>query len=181
MPIKGKGWEMLITRIGEQHRGRKSRIVGEYQVYHDGDSVDLLCGMTAESPGPGNNKIAGCGKCIERGTYPLLTQAGERYVTLGYRTGNIDIHDYPQPGIELGGTGGRREILIHPGAWFLKSIGCINLAGDLRRGDDIDWVKSRWRVIAIIEDLKDFFDEKFPNKNGQLIPGAHVIIDVDSH
>jgi hypothetical protein len=41
----------------------------------------------------------------------------------------------------------------------------------------IDFVPSRKRVIAIINDLKAFADRDFPTKNGEKIPNAFVVID----
>jgi hypothetical protein len=170
-----KGWEILITRIFQQTRGKRVRTVGLYQVFHDGILTDIA-GMTAESPGPGDNNHAGNRKCIEVGKYPLFTQKGDRYVTIGYKTKGGP-RNLPKPGIELGGTGKRQEILIHPGVGFLASTGCINLSHPLQSGDrDIDFENSRKRVIAVIDDMKNFLGADFPKKNGCPIPNASVVI-----
>jgi hypothetical protein len=41
----------------------------------------------------------------------------------------------------------------------------------------IDYVPSRKRVIAIINDLKAFGNGTFPTRNGRRIPNAFVVID----
>src|SRR5207249_1303354 len=83
-----------------------------------------------------------------------------------------------KPGLELKETGQRSEILIHPGQGFLASIGCINPCTSLPNAAEmIDFVPSRKRVIAIINDLKAFSGGDFPTKNGKEIPNAFVVID----
>jgi hypothetical protein len=173
--IKGKGWELYIKRFYQQKREDKIRTVGHYQVFHNGIPTDLA-GMTAESSGPGNNKVVGNGKCIELGTYPVATQNGTRYKTFGYKMGDAALH--PQPGFELLNTGNRKEIIVHPGSGFLKSIGCINLTSTLITGDsDMDFAASRWRVLSAIEDMKKFLAGNFPDKNGYPIPDSTVVIE----
>lgn len=84
----------------------------------------------------------------------------------------------PKPGIELKDTDERSEILIHPGKDFLRSIGCINLCTSLPdANEDIDYLGSRRRVIAVIEDLKDYLGERFPRQNGRRIPDAFAVMD----
>lgn len=164
---------MLIVRLHKQWRQGRARTVGIYQVYHDGAPTDLF-GMTAESPIPGDNKVAGNRKAVEPGIYPLYTQDGEHYKTLRYIYGGPA--EFPKPGIELANTGNRKEILIHPGHDFLASVGCINLSHYLPSGQtDINWEDSRKRVIDVIEDMKEYIDT-FPEKNGMPIPGASVVI-----
>lgn len=180
MPITGKGWELHILRSAEQRRPSdgKVRTVGRYQVYHDGKKAAgwWASGTTAESRGPGDNKTQGNGRRVEADTYPLATQMGSKYVTLKF-SDSLNPRVYPKPGIELLGTQKRAEILIHPGIGFLASIGCINLCTALpNAAEPIDYVWSRKRVIAVIDDLRAFLP-KFPAKNGMPIPGAWVVID----
>jgi hypothetical protein len=180
MPITGNGWEFHIVRKEEQKRsdGRR-RTVGIYKVFHEGVArigTDFS-GMVAEAKGPGANAPAGNGRRIEAGRYPMATQAGARYVTFGYKEDD-DPDVAPKPGLELTHTGKRSEILIHPGQGFLSSIGCINPCTNLPKADEpIDYVGSRQRVIAIIEDLKEFLGKDFPKTNGKKIPRAFVVID----
>jgi hypothetical protein len=177
MPIAGSGWEFFIARAREDRRDDKRRTVGNYQVYRDGEPVDGLSGMCAESPGPGDNSHPGNGRCVEKGRYPLLTQDGEHFKTIDYSPIADPAVD-PQPGMLLGDTGHRVAILIHPGFDFLYSIGCINLAESLPDADaDMDFFDSRPRVIAAIDDLRDYLGEAFPERNGQSIPNASVVID----
>jgi len=177
MPIATKGWELLITRIREDNRNGKRRTVGKYQVFHDGKAVGAIAGMCAETRGPGDNSKAGNNRCIEAGRYPQLTQDGKKYVTLGYKN-STNIAAIPRPALDVGKTDKRVGILIHPGRGFLSSIGCINLAGSLASAKaDIDFVDSRTRVIALIDDLKAFVGNAFPKRNGQSIPNTALVID----
>lgn len=180
MPIQGQGWEMHILRTQVQTNPISGRIrtVGQYQVFHQSTAQNGpgMSGMVAESKGPGKNEPAGNGRRVEAGRYPLFTQRGERYLTWGYlNSDNKDEH--PQPGFELKNTGDRTEILVHPGHDFLASIGCINPCTSLPNAQEmIDFVPSRDRVIALIEDMKRFIIA-FPTHNGLHIPGAFVVID----
>lgn len=181
MPITGQGWELLIVRQSEQRRASdgKVRTVGSYKIFHDGvaQTGTGMRGAVAESRGPGANKPAGNGKRIEEGRYPLFTQDGEHYKTWNYKDSESP-RAVPKPGIELGSTGQRSEILIHPGQGFLASVGCINLCTSLPRPTEmIDYVPSRKRVIAVIEDMKTFLGAGFPRVNGRKIPNAFVVID----
>lgn len=179
MPIKGIGWEFYIKRESEQDRGNRRRTVGGYQIYHDGVKQNGLglSGTVAEARGPGKNKPKGNGKRIEEGRYPLWTQDGDNYKTYNYKVSNKP-KTTPKPSLELKATGARTEILIHPGYGFLASIGCINPCTSLPHKDEnIDFVPSRDRVIAIIEDLKNYSGGAFPKKNGFEIPNAFVVID----
>jgi hypothetical protein len=176
MPITGSGWEILIKRSSVQRRGSRARTVGTYQVFHNGAPTPLK-GMTAESRGPGDNKVPRNGKRVEPGSYPLATQAGSKYVTHNYRDGD-NPRVKPKPGIELLKTGKRAEILIHPGIGFLASIGCINLCTSLPNADEpISYPGSRKRVIAMIEDMRSFLGAGFPGTNGKPIPNAFAVIE----
>lgn len=181
MPIQSTGWEFHIVRKSEQRRSSdgKRRTVGRYQVFHNGVAQKGagLSGTVAETRGPGANKPAGNNRRVEVGRYPLFTQDGARYVTIGFKNSE-STSATPKPGLELKDTGQRSEILIHPGQGFLASIGCINPCTSLPDADEmIDFVPSRARVIAIIEDLKKFSDGSFPSKNGKRIANAFVVID----
>ena len=177
MQIKGTGWELFLKRKGEHTRSNRRRTVSDYQVFHDGAAVRGLSGMCLETRGPGDNSVANNNRCVEAGRYPLLTQAGTKYVTIDY-TSNRNPAAIPRPGLELGGTNKRTEILVHPGRGFLSSIGCINPSKPLGGANaDIDFQDSRTRTIAIIDDLRAFLGSRFPRRNGRPIPDAFVVID----
>lgn len=180
MPVTGEGWEIHIERKTTQRAATgKVRTVGTYRVYHDGMATGLF-GTTAESEGPGDNKVAGNGKRIEAGRYPLWTQNGTDYDTIGYAPSESRAAK-PKPGIELKDTGKRSEILIHPGKdAFLSSVGCINLCTRLPDAREIiNYPGSRRRVIAVIDDLKAYLGARFPMRNGKLIPDAFAVIDFE--
>lgn len=181
MAITGIGWELHIIRKSEQKRASdgKRRTIGTYQVFHNGIKQNTagLSGMVAETRGPGANKPAGNNRRIEEGRYPLFTQNGTKYVTIGYKNSE-STSAKPKPGIELKQTGDRTEILIHPGQGFLSSIGCINPCTSLPDANEmIDFVPSRNRVIAIINDLKEFTGPSFPTMNGKAIVNAFVVVE----
>ncbi len=170
-------WELRIKRSGEQTRSGRRRTVSTYQVFHDGTPVAALKGAMAETRGPGANTPAENNRCVELGTYNLHIQDGEKYATIGY-TGNTNQSALRRPGLPLLPTGARVGILIHPGRGFLSSIGCINPTGSLANADnDIGFVDSRSRVIALIDDLKTFLGAGFPTRGGAKIPGARVIFE----
>ncbi|HYE27771.1 MAG TPA: hypothetical protein VEA61_06005 [Allosphingosinicella sp.] len=175
-------WEIRIQRHSVQRRGSRARTVGTYQVFHDGQPVadfegTPLAGTTAESRGPGANSPAENGRRVEARRYPLATQDGTKYDTYGYRESE-NPHLRPKPGIELRQTGARREILIHPGIGFLASIGCINLCTRLPdAAENISYPGSRRRVIALIQDMKRFLGNEFPDRNGRAIPNAFAVIE----
>jgi hypothetical protein len=177
MPISGQGWELHIQRDREQKRGTRRRTIGTYQIFHDGEAQGGLSGTAVETKGLGDNNVMGNGRRVEAGTYPLATQAGAHYVTIGYLNSS-DPDQTPKPGLLLTHTGNRVGILVHPGHGFLASVGCINLTKALASGaTDIDFVDSRRRVIAAIDDLKGFLGSAFPHHNGQPIANATVVID----
>jgi hypothetical protein len=180
MPISGQGWELLVVRGTEQHRGGGGRrTVGKYQVYHDGvaQTGPGLSGTTAESKGPGANRPEDNGKRVEAGRYPAWTHPAARYATWGYDPSESQDAG-PKPAFELKDTGERTEILLHPGHDFLASIGCINPCTSLPDPEeDIAYVGSHRRVIAILDDMKAFVGSAFPRTNGKLIPNAFVVID----
>lgn len=180
MPITGTGWELHVIRHSEQRRpsNGKRRTVGTYQVYHDGKAQDGtgLSGTIAETRGPGANAPENNNRRIEAGRYPLYTQDGAKYVTNGYKDSESPSVK-PKPGLELKDTGERTEILIHPGIGFVASVGCFNPCTSLPDDQEmIDYLPSRRRVIAIIDDLRKFI-KGFPDKNGRRIEGAFVVVD----
>lgn len=176
MTISKDGWVLRIIRTGEQERDERRRTVGRYEIFHDKVSIGMS-GTSVEAKGPGDNVVRGNGRCIEIGEYPLATQDGEHYKSIGYLVSD-DSDRTPKPGLELLNTGARREILVHPGHGFLASIGCINLTAPLADGaSDIPFVDSRDRVIGAIDDIKTFLGEDFPHHNGRAIPRAWVLIE----
>lgn len=181
MPIEGNGWEFHITRQSEQRRASdgKRRTVGKYAIFHNGvkQAGADLSGTVAETRGPGANKPAGNNRRVEEGRYPLFTQDGAKYVTIGFKDSQSATAK-PKPGLELKDTGQRSEILIHPGQGFLASVGCINPCKALSSATEmIDFAPSRKRVLAIISDLKSFLGNDFPSRNGRKIPRAFVVVD----
>jgi hypothetical protein len=183
MPITGQGWEMLVVRKSVQTRksGRsKIRTVGSYQVFHNGNAQTRpgMFGTIAESKGPGKNAPAGNGHRIETGRYQLATQDGARYKTWNYdESGSIGRN--PKPGLLVVETGQRTGILVHPGKGsFLCSTGCFNPSNTLPHAAAlIEYEPSRALVIAIIEDLKSFAGDNFPQKNGRRIPNAFIVVE----
>jgi hypothetical protein len=168
MPIQGIGYEFHIIRDSTQDRGPgykpRIRTIGRYQVYHDGNpqTAPRLSGVVAESRGPGANSPAKNGRRVKEGRYSVWTQDGGNYATWGYVTSS-DPDKIRKPSLELKDTGARTEILIHPGHDFLASVGCINPCTSLPdAGEQIDFVPSRDRVIAIIDDLKAYLGHDFP-------------------
>jgi hypothetical protein len=193
MPITGQGWEILIKRLAEQTHpvSRLIRTVGTYQVYHAGQLANAilvdgtlvaLSGTSDEAPGPGDNSIAGKEKKrIAPRRYPLGTWgfSGSDYATYHYGRSNRMVP--PMPGIHVRDTEARTKILIHPGKRaFLSSVGCINLCTALPDARErIDYPGSRRRVIALIENMKQFLGDAFPAQNGRRIPNAFAVIDGD--
>jgi hypothetical protein len=125
---------------------------------------------------PGDNAVQGNKRCIEDGVYKLYDQSGVEYTTIGY-TANVNPAALRRPGLLLLPTGARVGILIHPARGFLWSVGCINLATALlTESNDIDFLDSRSRVIALIDDLRAFYGTEFPTQGGGRIDGATVRI-----
>lgn len=181
MPITGTGWEMHVIRKSEQKSKSNVRIrtVGTYQVYHNGvaQTGAGMSGMIAETRGPGANKPEDNKRRIEAGRYPLHTQDGKNYKTLDYKLSESPVAK-PKPGLLVEKTEKRTGILIHPGKNFLSSVGCFNPCTSLPdESEMIDFVPSRRRVIAIIEDLKAFAGSGFPSTNGKPIKNAFLVVD----
>jgi hypothetical protein len=84
------------------------------------------------------------------------------------------------PGVLVEETENRTAILIHPGHpphLYLSSIGCLNLTRPLGKNDDMDFLESRLRVIALIDDLHAFSPQSFHNGHSMRIPDASLVID----
>ena len=179
MPISGHGWELHIVRSVEQDNGAARRTVGRYQVFHDGvaQTGASMSGTTAEAEGPGANHPANNGKRIEAGRYPIFTHPPGEYCTWGYSASDAESAG-PKPSLELKDTGDRTEILVHPGSGFLRSVGCFNLCTSLPNADEpITYRSSRRRVIAVINDAKNYVGVAFPTVNGKVVPNAFVVVD----
>jgi hypothetical protein len=170
-------WEMRIQRLREETGANKKRVVGTYQILHDGKAVAGLSGMTLETKGPGDNSHEGNNRCVEAGTYTLMTQDGPKYCTIDYSSSESYSTKGRKPALHLFPTGKRVGVLFHPGIGFLSSVGCINptkTLGGPKQG--MDYAESRKRVIAVIEDIKTILQTDFPTANGKKIPGAVITI-----
>jgi hypothetical protein len=179
MPISGSGWEFHVERLGIQADGKRKRTYGAYQVFLDGHAIAKLSGHLCECIGLGS-RVKGGHKRIPQGRYPLFTQFGTRYLTIGY-TANLAVPGkIPMPGILLGETKPRTAILIHPGHppnLYLSSIGCLNPTDPLGPADLMDFSESRSRVIALIDSLRDFAPAAFQHAVSTHIPNAWAVID----
>ena len=188
MPIKREGLEILIERIEEQAgmvgAVQRRRTIGRYAVYIDGVELAGMSGTMAEQKGPSDSTAQGNvhDRRIAPGRFPLWTQDGTKYKTIGYKNTPAARQDFaikPRPGIELKETGVRSEILIHPASGFLSSEGCIHPSGPLANGNSrIDHAgESRPRVLALIEAMKGYCGAAFPATNGHRIPDCWCVID----
>jgi len=158
------GWTLFVQRKREELRPGEGfrRTIGTYQVFRDGAAVQGLTGTTVERQGPGDNTKRGVleHRCIEAGAYPLFTHATDNYRTQGYETNGA----HPRPCLLVGNTNKRTAILVHPADGYGSTIGCINLSRPLADADaDISLLDSLKRVIAVIENLKDYSGGKFPD------------------
>lgn len=193
MPITGRGWEMLIVRLGIHDKGPRPRTYGTYQVFHDGVAVQALSGHVCECAGPGNT-IADSGHDIPPGRYEVWTQFG-KYKTIGFRTDLTPPGEQPMPALGLrepgnpDGVGARTGILIHPGHPedpnhpkdpYLSSTGCINLTQALKPADNMKFADSQPRVVALINDLQNFAPAAFASHTDDTrIEGAMLFIEGD--
>jgi hypothetical protein len=179
MPITRRGWELHIIRLGIQKRGRVTRTYSTYKAHRDGVAIAGLSGHICECKGPGDN-VHRDGKRIQAGRYPLSTQFGIKYKSMGFSTDTHTPAVRPMPGLLLMATGNRTAILIHPGhppKLYLSSIGCLNPTNPLRNNDDMEFFESRARVIALIDNLRAFRPDSFLNRRPTQIPDAFVVID----
>src|SRR5262249_42179276 len=136
-------------------------------------------GNVCECVGPGD-LVASSGKRITQGRYPLSTQFGTRYRSVGYVDETHAAGTIPMPGILLENTAPRAAILIHPGhppKLYLSSIGCLNPTRPLDPVDDMDFWDSRSRVLALIDDLRAFAPVAFQQTTDTPIPRAWAVID----
>jgi|SRR5215472_5822422 len=181
MPITGAGWEFHVERLGIHKSGARTRTYGTYQAFLDGQPIAALSGNVCESPGPGENDTPATPdkpRRIVQGRYPLSTQFGDHYATIGFTTEHPDQH--PMPGLLLNNTGHRSAILIHPGhppTLYLSSIGCLNLTKPLQPDDVMDFLESRSRVIAVINSLANFAAGAFAHRTPTPIANAAIVID----
>jgi hypothetical protein len=179
MPITGEGWELRILRLGIQSSGSLRRTYGTYQVFLDGSPILEISGNACECQGPGENSVAESDKRIEQGRYPLYTQFGTRYRTIGYSADLSTPARTPMPGILVGDTGNRVAILIHPGhppSLYLSSIGCLNLTKPIADTDEMEFFESRARVISVIDSLRVFSPNAFKNQTSTDL-NAWLVVD----
>jgi hypothetical protein len=175
--IPATGWVFFLQRLREELRAGEgfARTVGSYQVYQNGAPVSHLAGMTVERQGPGNNGAMGktYHTCIEAGLYPIRPHDSAKYSTLHY----LQTGAHPRPAVEIGNTGQRTEILIHPADRYGSTIGCINLSGPLADADsDIVLPDSIARVVAMINDLKQFHAGGLPTSADGSIKDAYLLV-----
>ena len=171
------GWAFSVQRLRSERREGEgfARTVGAYSVFHDGAPQPQLSGMTVERQGPGDNGLTGKRehRCIAAGSYPVRAHASPKYRTTGYLTTGA----HPRPALEVGDTGDRTEILVHPADGYASSIGCINLAGQLADADsDIALPDSVSRVIAVVEDLRSFSGGALRFAEDASILNARIVI-----
>jgi hypothetical protein len=180
MPDPGTGWVLHVRRLAVHRDGEKARTYGSYRAFLNGAPIDGLHGHACECLGPGDNQHEGNGKRIAAGRYPLWTQFGNLYRTVGY----ADEEGLPgtphMPGIRLENTGKRTDILIHPAYppnLYLSSVGCLNLTGPVSATTDMAYGDSRARVIALINSLHAFAPGAFASIENTPIPNASAVID----
>lgn len=65
----------------------------------------------------------------------------------------------------------------HPFNLYLSSIGCLNLTKPLQAQDDMDFLESRARVVAVIDSLQAFAPAAFVLGQAKQIPNAWIDID----
>jgi hypothetical protein len=172
------GFVLRLRRLRTELRPGKqfARTVSEYQAFYDRQKLPGLEGVAFERQGPGDNGGSGSKyhRRIAAGTYPLLTQDGSNYRTIGYLTNG----EHPRPALLVGETGQRVAILVHPGSAYLSSIGCINLSKPLGGAtDDISYGESQLHVVAMINAMRVELGAGFPQRNGYRITGAWLVIE----
>ena len=172
-----QGWMIAIRRLRTEPREGESfaRTVGTYSVLHNGVQQPGLSGATVERQGPGDNGPTGKAqhRCIAAGSYPLRAHASAKYRTTGYAATGA----HPRPAIEVGNTGDRTGILVHPADGYASTIGCINLAGSLSDADaDISLPDSLRRVIDVIEDMRAFSGGSLKLAEDGSIQNARIVI-----
>ena len=171
------GWVFVVQRL----QGRTPpwqevrRTVGTYQVYRNGKPVAGLSGTTVERQGPGDNGATGKRqhRCIEAATYALFTHDTDNYSTVDYETNG----DHPRPAIEVGGTGRRIGILIHPASGYGSTIGCVNLSDHLANANS-DFSPCRQHAPCHCGDRRsqDFNGGTLPSGEGVPLANCHLVV-----
>jgi flagellum-specific peptidoglycan hydrolase FlgJ/N-acetylmuramoyl-L-alanine amidase len=185
-PVARQGVILRVDRVRSERRQGKSRdrTIGTYQLYVDGKAVDGVSGMMCETQGPGDNTATGKNsRRVEEGRYPLFTHSGStkvgsitKFKTHGH-TSNDGLGKPPMPSIRLGNTNRRTGILVHPGAGYVWSVGCLNPSETLHgAGDEIGYKDSRLRTISIIDAIKAALGGGFPDRNNKRIDGVTIEI-----
>ncbi|WP_439609904.1 DUF5675 family protein [Reyranella sp.] len=149
-------------------------------MYLNGEDVEGLAGFVCESPGPGDNSQQDNGKRIEEGRYPLSTQFGKKYRSVGFSTDMNEAGALKMPGVLLEHTNKRSGILIHPAhppTLYLSSVGCLNLTRSLKADEDMNFWDSRERVVDILQSLRAFSATAFGKNDNTMIVGAWVAVD----
>ncbi len=178
--IEGHGWELQVKRLGLQRHGGEVRTYGAYQVFIENEPVTSLSGHICEAIGPGDNTAHGKDRLrIREGRYALSTQFGPHYRSVGY-TGDAT---HPMPGFALLlPTPVRTDILVHPGhrpTLYLSSIGCFNPTKPLKANQDMSFLESRARVIAMIDSLRQHDPAAFASdkRHNTAIANAFIVVD----
>jgi hypothetical protein len=185
-PTATQGYVLCIDRIRMEKRQNMNypRTVGVYQAYFNGEKIPEISGMVCERQGPGDNGVIGQNQHqrIKAGAYPLFTHAGAsgKFCTIGY-TKSPAIGATPRPALRVGNTGRREGILVHPAQGYLWSIGCLNLTSPLKAAqDNIDYVDSRSRIIALIDNISKLLGDQFPHGNDEETKAVLLIRDHDT-
>lgn len=180
MSVPGTGFVLRVIRERNEKRGADSgaryRTVGRYECYYNGQRLSddpRLSGATAEPRGPGDNTVTGRknARRIAAGQYPLGTHNGTNYATFFAGTDK-------RPAIYVHDTADRSAILIHPGASFKSSVGCINLTGSLvNPQDNISPRVSHDRVVALISAMQARLQDRFPSSGRRRIRDAWLVVE----
>ena len=176
------GYVFCLDRIRTERRPGTAfdRTVSRYQAYFNRAPIAEISGMAVERQGPDDNGPTGVSehRRIAAGTYPLFTHAGasNKYKTIGYGTpGNIRVRPWPCVGVE--NTGSRSGILIHCGAGYLMSIGCINLTSNVANAQTDLFFSDSWaRVTALINSIKSHLAANFPNNNNARLRATSLVV-----
>jgi hypothetical protein len=183
MPMTEAGWKLNVVRLEEQSGADGIRTYGRYTVYRDGDAVAGLSGFICECQGPGDNTQAstpGRKRCVEKGSYALMTHSG-KYASSHYTsTKDTPGVDHPLPCIRLEDRGARSFILVHPAhrpTLYLSSIGCFNPTSARTSDEPMVFADSYARVVAMLDDLKDWSGHAYPADYEVKIPGAFIVIE----
>ena len=180
---ENNGWEFHIVRKSEQRRASdgKRRTVGEYQIFHDGVKQEGagLSGTVAETRGSAPTNLLATIAASRKDATPCSLRTARNMSRSATRIRRSTFAK-PKPGLELKETGQRakRSPLSTPAKVFSRASADINPCTSLPDAAEmIDFVPSRKRVIAIINDLKAYVGDTFPTTNGKRIPNAFVVID----